>query len=107
MYAVIYEFKVKPGKDEEFISAWEAMTELIYKNDGSLGSRLHKDQDHVYIAYAKWPSQYVFEHPGNHMPEIAHEIRSEMHDCCNEINTLYTMEVISDLIEEDVFRAES
>lgn len=107
MYAVIYEFKVKKGKDADFIDAWEAMTELIYKNEGSLGSRLHLEQPGVYIAYAQWPSQYVFEHPGNHIPEIANEIREQMRNCCSEITTLHTMEQVSDLTENEVYKTES
>ena len=42
MYIVIYEFKVKENCDHKFINSWKILTNLIQKNEGSLGSRLHK-----------------------------------------------------------------
>ena len=54
MFAVIYQFKVKENRKAEFINAWKQLTHLIYEYEGSLGSRLHKQDDDVYLAYAQW-----------------------------------------------------
>ena len=55
MFAAIYRFNVKEGMDAQFIDSWGALTRMIYEFEGSLGSRLHKQADGVYIAYAQWP----------------------------------------------------
>ena len=61
MRTIIYQFKVKELLNEEFINAWKELTELIYKYENSLGSRLHKKDDQTYIAYAQWPDKYTME----------------------------------------------
>ena len=53
MYIVIYEFKVKENYDHKFIDSWKILTNLIQKHEGSLGSRLHKQKDLHYMAYAQ------------------------------------------------------
>ena len=52
MYIVIYEFKVKENCDHKFIDSWKTLTNLIQKYEGSLGSRLDKQKDLHYLAYA-------------------------------------------------------
>lgn len=42
MYIVLYTIIIKPNQEEKFIEAWKGLTSLIYKYEGSLGSRLHK-----------------------------------------------------------------
>ena len=37
------------------------MTNLIKLHEGSLGSRLHKQKELHYIAYAQWPSKEIFD----------------------------------------------
>lgn len=58
MFIVMYEFKIKKGKDEPFIKAWVDHTEFVYAQRGSLGSRLHETEtEDTYVAYAQWPSK--------------------------------------------------
>ena len=61
MLSVILEFDVVEGKSEEFIVCWTECTRVIYENFGSLGSRLHKDKDGKFIAYAQWPDFDTYE----------------------------------------------
>lgn len=60
MLSIILEFDVLDGKDDEFIAAWTECTEVIYKNFGSLGSRLHKSENGSYVAYAQWPNETIY-----------------------------------------------
>ena len=58
MFIALYEFKIKPNKEKQFRAAWLKLTEGIYKNCGSFGSRLHSTQDkNIYIGYAQWPDK--------------------------------------------------
>ena len=56
MLAIIYQWRVSPELEGDFISAWTRMTEIIFEQSGSLGSRLHRAEDGRFIAYAQWPT---------------------------------------------------
>lgn len=98
MYIVMYSFKVKANKEEAFLESWRALTKLIYKYEKSLGSRLHKNEPLLYIAYAQWPSKEVFEKAGKNLPEESNACREAMKDSCETIQVLDKFEVIEDLL---------
>ncbi|WP_066552865.1 antibiotic biosynthesis monooxygenase family protein [Croceicoccus bisphenolivorans] len=54
-------WRVKPGKEEQFRSAWRRGTELIRKHYGSLGSRLHRDDTGRFIGVAEWPDRDTWQ----------------------------------------------
>jgi quinol monooxygenase YgiN len=60
-FAVIYRWKLKPGKEEIFAPAWARLTRAIRDERGGLGSRLHRDDDGVWTAYAQWPDRRTWE----------------------------------------------
>lgn len=98
MTAVIYKFNVKPGRSEDFIKAWKEMTELIYEFENSLGSRLHKQDEELYIAYAQWPDIGTWKNAGDRLPDGASELRKKMKESCSTIETLHCLEVVEDLL---------
>lgn len=55
MTIFLYKWKIKPGKEIQFENSWSSITKAIYKECGSLGSRLHVDDAGEYLAYAQWP----------------------------------------------------
>lgn len=55
MYVVIYQWRLRPGMEEQFAEGWELVTRAIKGKCGSYGSRLHRADDGTYIAYARWP----------------------------------------------------
>ncbi len=99
MKAIIYQFTVKPNRDQDFINYWKIMTEYIYEFEGSLGSRLHKMTEQIYVAYALWPDQNTWLDSGKNPPPKALEIRSHMRDCCEAIEKRYELEVVEDLLK--------
>lgn len=102
MFTVIYSFEVKPGQEQPFTQAWRDLTTLIYAHEGSLGSRLHKQRDLHYIAYAQWPDRSTWEHMGGHLPETAKAVSRIMQEACVQIETLYELEVVDDLLRTEV-----
>lgn len=100
-FSVLYSFYLNDGKEIEFIDTWTKLTKLIYKHEGSYGSRLHKVNDQLYIGYAQWPNKSVWEQSGDHLPEDAAGLRQQMRACCNEIKTEYELEVVVDLIKNE------
>lgn len=103
MYCLIYHFEVKPEKTKEFEAAWAGLTKLIYEYEGSLGSRLHIDENGNYIAYAQWPSKDVFDNAGNNMPAEADLFRKAMRESCIEIKTVFKLESQYDLLQSEPF----
>jgi heme-degrading monooxygenase HmoA len=101
MFAVVYLFKVKENRQSEFINTWKQLTQLIYEYEGSLGSRLHKQSDDVYLAYAQWPDRETWEHSGKKLPDAANKIRETMSACCTKIETLYELNCIEDLLKSE------
>jgi len=98
MFTVIYSFNVKPDSVLEFKKAWRELTLLIQKHEGSLGSRLHKNSENTYIAYAQWPDKQVWAESGGNMPDSNIEFRRIMKDSCTKIKILFELDVIDDLL---------
>ena len=103
MFTVIYAFTVKEGQDAAFIEAWKDMTQLIYKYEGSLGSRLHQPHGQVYLAYAQWPDRATWQNSGDRLPESSTEVRARMRASCEKIETLHELEVAVDLLADETF----
>lgn len=61
MFVVIYRWHVKPGMEEHFREGWRRVTETMYRDHGSLGSRLHGNYDGTWLAYAQWPDRKHWE----------------------------------------------
>lgn len=57
MFAVIYNFDVKPGFEHQFEKNWADMTYEFREIHGGLGSCLHKTDEGKYVAYARWPDR--------------------------------------------------
>lgn len=56
-FVAVYWWRVKPGFEDQFRNAWRRGTELIRQKYGSLGSRLHQDEDGRFIGMAEWPDR--------------------------------------------------
>ena len=100
MFIVIYSFEIIPDKKNVFLDCWRELTKLIYKYENSLGSRIHKQSENIYVAYAQWPNAETFENSGKKLPEKAIEIRRKMKEVCFEIKILNKLEVIEDLLDK-------
>ena len=100
MFTVIYKFKLKENKIQQFEENWTELTRLIYKNQGSLGSRLHKSDHLNYIAYAQWPDKVTWESDWDNMPEHAKEISLKMKEACETRETIFELDVVVDLLKK-------
>ncbi|MCW4462184.1 antibiotic biosynthesis monooxygenase [Sphingomonas sp. BT-65] len=61
MFVAAYWWKVHPGKEAQFRAAWRRGTELIQAKYGSLGSRLHRDDQGRFIGVAEWPDRATWQ----------------------------------------------
>lgn len=60
MFAVVYKFEVRQGKEALFSEARHQLTFLFRAEAGALGSRLHQS-DSEFWAYAQWPNEEAWE----------------------------------------------
>lgn len=56
-FAVLYRWRLRAGKEAQFREAWGRVTQLLIRDRGALGSRLHRADDGTWYAYAQWPSR--------------------------------------------------
>ncbi|WP_437370463.1 antibiotic biosynthesis monooxygenase family protein [Maribacter litoralis] len=103
MFVVIYQFDVVENKDDNFIKAWKRFTESIYQYEGSLGSRLHKNKDGKYIAYAQWPNRETWSNSGNKLPDKAKEEGIVMREYCLNVQVLFELDGIEDLLRDTIW----
>ncbi|WP_179337558.1 antibiotic biosynthesis monooxygenase family protein [Winogradskyella ludwigii] len=99
MYVVLYTIIIKPNQEDNFIEAWKGLTNLIYKYEGSLGSRLHKKDALNFFAYAQWPDKNTFDNASGNLPEEANHFRNKMKASCETFEVLEQFEMIEDLLK--------
>ena len=103
MISVILEFEPIAEMENEFISSWKECTEVIYKNFGSLGSRLHRSDKGNFIAYAQWPSKDAYE-KSSAWPEELVLVRDRMRSLLKggKPKVLHLLEVEVDLLKAEI-----
>lgn len=67
-FAVIYRWRLRPGREQAFVDAWTRITTLLHAEHGSLGARLHRGADGTWTSYAQWPSARVRDDAFAHGP---------------------------------------
>ncbi|MBU3005315.1 antibiotic biosynthesis monooxygenase family protein [Paraglaciecola arctica] len=108
MFIAMYEFVVKAGLEEQFASAWSKTTQGIYLFKGSLGSRLHRNKDGAFIAYAQWPDEQTYRNASDiTMSDEYEQFRQSMLDSLNIEMTkvICEMEVQIDLLHHKTTEA--
>lgn len=99
MFAVMYQFEVLPGKEAEFVAHWTRGTELIRAECGSLGSRLHRDENGGFVAYARWPSRDAWKNapaPSGERKAALEAMRATLAEVC----VAHELEIVSDRLAE-------
>lgn len=102
MFVVIYEFEIKPGLQDVFVTHWAATTQGIYEHRGSLGSRLHQVDAQHFIGYAQWPDEETFRRAQQQpLPPHFEQHRQAMRNTLNLDKTrqIYSMPVITDKLQ--------
>lgn len=82
-FAVLYRWRIHADKEEQFIRAWSRVSELLLRERGSLGSRLHKGQDGIWYSYAQWPSSAARD-AAFALPSVDNEASANMHKAIAE-----------------------
>ena len=97
MFVIMYEFNVKKDLADRFTQLWKKLTLLVDELSDSLGARLHKASDTLWIGYAQWPTKDSWENSNLNQKAIS-ELRAELFDVCDDIQIIYQLEVAVDLL---------
>lgn len=106
MFVAAYWWRVHPGKEEQFRAAWRRGTELIRAKYGSLGSRLHWEDEGGgqgrFIGVAEWPDRATWQKAFD--ARMAYDdaaTRAAFADALAEwaVEPLLLMEVTDDLLD--------
>ena len=82
--AVLYRWRLKPGRDAEFREAWAEGTRRIHETCGSHGAALNQDEDGLYWSYALWPSEDVRKACFKENDWFSQDCFVTMQDCIEE-----------------------
>ncbi len=61
MFVAIYCWRIKPGMEDQFREGWRQVAEALHSLEGGLGSRLHRNFDGTWLAYAQWSDRKHWE----------------------------------------------
>ncbi|HUD02261.1 MAG TPA: antibiotic biosynthesis monooxygenase [Rhabdochlamydiaceae bacterium] len=107
MFAVIYQSYLKPGREDDYKSAWHQIASYFVEKRGALGSCLHRTDDGKWIAYSRWPDKATRDAswPGENAPshELPAEIRQAIltiKECMDQDRKIpdICMDMVSDLL---------
>jgi heme-degrading monooxygenase HmoA len=102
MFAVIYRWRVLPGLEAQFEEGWRRGTSRIAEEFGGWGSRLHRMENNVYIAYAQWPDEDTWKRAtAERMPHSDEDARLLYRAAIvpGSFETLCAMPVVADLLD--------
>lgn len=113
MFAVIYQGFIKNGMEEAYKKAWHEVASYFINRRGSLGSRLHKTNEGLWLAYSCWPDKGTRDkswpgdnEPSSELPDSVSQAILTIRNCIdferNEKNNIRfetCMEVIDDLLK--------
>lgn len=96
MFVILYRWRIKPGKETQFIEAWSKITAYYRENFDSLGSRLHRGDDGIFYAYAQWKSAEARENAFSGTPDVT--VRTKMREAIEESFPEVRLEILSDYL---------
>jgi hypothetical protein len=102
MFAVIYRWRVIPGLEAQFEEGWRRGTAVIAREFGGWGSRLHRGEGSVYVAYAQWPDEKTWARAMETRMRHSDDEARQMYRTAIEpgsFETLFAGSVASDLLE--------
>ena len=100
MFIALYRWSLKQGQEDRFREGWRRLTEEIYRQRGSHGSRLHRAEDGAWVAYAQWPDRQAWAAAHGTEP-MDGEASKMMRESVETSHPPILMEVVDDLLRGD------
>ena len=95
MFVVLYRWRIKPGTEDRFATAWAEATRNLLAG-GSLGSRLHAGNDGYWYGYAQWPDAQA--RASAFASDAQHDAGLRMRECIAESLPEIVLTPVSDFL---------
>lgn len=95
MYITLYQWQLKPGKEQQFIEAWTRLTTQLQNTAPQVSAKLLKTLQGEWVALIEWPSQKEWESQTNENIDLL--AQQSLMECVQELQNLVPMEVIKHL----------
>ena len=96
MFVVLYRWRIKPGAESRFATAWAEATRSLLAR-GSLGSRLHAGSDGYWYGYAQWPDAQA--RACAFASDAQHDAGLRMRECIAESLPEIVLTPVSDFLQ--------
>ena len=103
-FATIRCFHLKENKEDAFVTAWKAVSDLYYRYAGSFGSRLHRINEKKFCVYTLWPNADAFNRAETCLPVAALALQAKLNACCSKVESEMEMGVMIDQIHLNTYR---
>ena len=95
MYITLYQWQLKPGKEQQFIEAWTRLTTRLQNTAPQVSAKLLKTLQGEWVALIEWPSQKEWESQTNENIDLL--AQKSLMECVQELQNLVPMEVVKNL----------
>ena len=95
MFVTFYQWRIKMGKQEQFIRAWTEMTENLKSETPQLSALLGQTPQGSFIATVYWPNQQAWE--GQNVKNIDTLLQSLLMDSIEEVESVIPIQVIKEI----------
>lgn len=95
MYITLYQWQLKPGKEQQFIEAWTRLTTQLQNTTPQVSAKLLKTLQGEWVALIEWPSQKEWESQTNENIDLL--AQQSLMECVQELQNLVPMEVVRNL----------
>lgn len=96
MIVFLYRWRIRAGKETQFIEAWSEVSAFYREKFDSLGSRLHRGSDGIFYSYAQWKTAEQRENAFAGSPKTAAGAR--MREAIEENFPEVRLEILSDYL---------
>ena len=96
MFVVLYRWRIKPGAESRFATAWAEATRSLLAR-GSLGSRLLSGSDGYWYGYAQWPDAQA--RASAFASDAQHDAGLRMRECIAESLPEIVLTPVSDFLQ--------
>jgi hypothetical protein len=91
----MYQWRLKPGKEQKFIDAWMRVTSHLQKTNPRISGKLLRTLQGQYLGLIEWPTEKDWESQNTH--NIDSLAQQELISCVEELESFIPMECLKSL----------
>jgi len=95
VFLTIYQWRIKPGKEEQFIDTWTAMTVSLKTKIPELTACLGRTPQQSLLAMVRWPSQKAWESQDAKNIDIF--LQNKLLECIEDVENVIPLEMIEEI----------